>query len=80
MVGIELVSDQESQWRFPTAWRVGHPITKAARKRGLITRPLGDILVIMPAPAMPSHVLKELVDILEESMLEVLQHLPPEDD
>ncbi|MFO1020615.1 MAG: adenosylmethionine--8-amino-7-oxononanoate transaminase [Planctomycetales bacterium] len=80
MVGIELVSDNESQARFPTAWRVGHRITKAARKRGLITRPLGDILVIMPAPAMPQRVLSELVDILEESMLDVLQHLPPDED
>lgn len=79
MAGIELVADRETQAPFPTHWRIGQRITKAAQKRGLITRSLGDILILMPAPAMPREILASLCDILEESAREVLSQLPPPD-
>jgi adenosylmethionine-8-amino-7-oxononanoate aminotransferase len=62
MVGIELVQDRDSRTPFPTERRLGHQVTLAARRRGVIIRPLGDVVVLMPAPAMPESLLERLCD------------------
>jgi adenosylmethionine-8-amino-7-oxononanoate aminotransferase len=62
MVGIELVRDRVTKTPFPAARRTGHLVTLAARKRGVVIRPLGDVVVLMPAPAMPGHFVDELCD------------------
>lgn len=54
MVGIELVADRKTLEPFPAARRTGHRVTLAARRRETIVRPLGDVVVLMPAPAMPA--------------------------
>jgi adenosylmethionine---8-amino-7-oxononanoate aminotransferase len=41
MTGIELTP-------FPARARMGHQVTLAARRRGAIVRPLGDVVVLMP--------------------------------
>ena len=61
MVGIELVADRDPFTPFDAATRMGHRVTQAARKRGLIVRPLGDVVVLMPAPAMPVELVRRLV-------------------
>jgi len=48
MVGIELE-------QFPLAARMGHQVALAARRRGAIVRPLGDVVVLM-APLVISEV------------------------
>ncbi|MCH5378299.1 MAG: adenosylmethionine--8-amino-7-oxononanoate transaminase, partial [Planctomycetes bacterium] len=45
MVGIELVKEREGAVPFDTKLRTGHRVTLEARKRGLILRPLGDVVV-----------------------------------
>jgi adenosylmethionine-8-amino-7-oxononanoate aminotransferase len=62
MVGIELVADRASQTPFPAARRTGHRVTLAARERGVVIRPLGDVVVLMPAPAMPHDLVGCLCD------------------
>ena len=71
MVGIELVADRETLAPFPAARRTGHLVTLAARRRGVILRPLGDVVVLMPAPAMPLSLVDELLDAAIESIEEV---------
>jgi adenosylmethionine-8-amino-7-oxononanoate aminotransferase len=51
MVGIELRER-------PPAERMGHRVTLAARRRGAIIRPLGDVIVLMPALAISEAVLR----------------------
>lgn len=63
MVGIELVRDRERGERFNSQLRIGHRVTVEARKLGLITRPLGDVIILMPAPAMPRETLDQLCDL-----------------
>jgi adenosylmethionine-8-amino-7-oxononanoate aminotransferase len=60
MAGIELVAQKAGQQAFDPAARIGHRVVLAARERGVVLRPLGDVIVLMPAPAMPA----ELVDRL----------------
>ena len=56
MVGIELGG-------FPAAARIGHQVTLAARRRGAIIRPLGDVVVLMPPLAIDEPELERLVSI-----------------
>lgn len=71
MVGIELVQKKDSQTPYPAAERHGHQVTLAARRRGIILRPLGDVVVLMPAPAMPEEILGALIDGALASIAEV---------
>lgn len=48
MCGIELVQDKETGKPFPWESRMGYHSTLEMRKRGMLTRPLGDVIVFMP--------------------------------
>ncbi|MGE3315408.1 MAG: adenosylmethionine--8-amino-7-oxononanoate transaminase, partial [Planctomycetaceae bacterium] len=73
MVGVELVQDRSGNVPFPSSRRTGHRVTVAARKRGAIIRPLGDVVVLMPAPAMPAALVNELCDVTIESIAEAVR-------
>lgn len=68
MVGIELVQDRDGLVPCPPERRTGHRVTLAARKRGVILRPLGDVAALMPAPAMPLELVDRLCDVAIESI------------
>jgi adenosylmethionine-8-amino-7-oxononanoate aminotransferase len=65
MVGIELEG-------FPVEARAGHQVTLAARRRGAIIRPLGDVVVLMPPLAITARELRRLVAIVADSIAEVV--------
>ena len=71
MVGIELVADREGSIAFPLEARTGHQVTLAARRRGVIVRPLGDVVVLMPAPAMPPELVGQLCERVVAAIREV---------
>ncbi len=68
MVGIELVRDRDQLVPYGADQRVGHQVTLEARRRGVIIRPLGDVVVLMPAPAMPVSAVQRLCDVVLESI------------
>ena len=72
MCGIELVPDRDSTDPFAAEKRVGHQVTLAARRKGAVIRPLGDVVVLMPAPAMPIDLVDRLCDIAFDSIEEVV--------
>ena len=72
MAGIELVRDKRTGEPFPLADRVGHRVTLAARNRGVILRPLGNVIVLMPAPAMPAPLVDELCRTAAASIQDVV--------
>jgi adenosylmethionine-8-amino-7-oxononanoate aminotransferase len=63
MTGIEVASRGE---------RTGFRICRMARDRGVIVRPLGDVVVLMPPLAIDDATLDELVGIVSECITEVL--------
>lgn len=71
MVGIEFALDPERGTPFPPERRLGHHVTLACRRRGVIVRNIGDVLVLMPAPAMPVELVQELCAAVRESIAEV---------
>jgi adenosylmethionine-8-amino-7-oxononanoate aminotransferase len=53
---------------FPLEARMGHQVTLAARERGAIVRPLGDVIVLMPPLGISEDELRRLVAITAESI------------
>lgn len=75
MIGIELVHDRDTLAAYPAEARMGHQVTLAARRRGVILRPLGDVIVLMPAPGMPPELVGRICDVAMESIHEVTQQV-----
>jgi len=73
MVGIELVEDKASKKNYPAAQRVGHKVIREARKRGVIIRPLGDTIVLMPPLSLGDEELKTLLDVTRDSIKAVTE-------
>ena len=71
MVGIELVQDKESRKPFPLERKMGVRVIQEARKRGVIIRPLGDVIVIMPPLSISLDHLEELVEVIFYAIKEV---------
>jgi adenosylmethionine-8-amino-7-oxononanoate aminotransferase len=61
MTGIELAD-------YPVEQRMGHRVTLEARSRGAIIRPLGDVVVLMPPPAISQEDLRRLASITAEAI------------
>jgi adenosylmethionine-8-amino-7-oxononanoate aminotransferase len=68
MVGIELVADKATRKPFDPRLRTGAQVCKRLRSRGIILRPLGDVVVMMPPLAMEIDALREIVSGLTASL------------
>jgi adenosylmethionine-8-amino-7-oxononanoate aminotransferase len=69
---VELVRDFASREPFDLAEQVGHRVCEAARARGLLTRPVGDVLVLMPPYCTTAEQLARMVEALWRGLNEVL--------
>jgi len=67
--GIELVQNKQTKEPYPWEKRVGYQATLKMRELGMITRPLGDVVVFMPPLAASYENLKQMVDILYQGIL-----------
>jgi len=72
MVGIELVEDVERKRCFTYERRIGAKICKVMRNKGVILRPLGDVVVVMPPLAMGEQEWEKLFGILKQTIKEDL--------
>jgi adenosylmethionine---8-amino-7-oxononanoate aminotransferase len=68
MTGIELAEDVSSRRPFPAKERVGKRVILEARQRGIILRPLGDVIVLMPPLSTTQDELERLVSVVAESI------------
>ncbi|MBI3754601.1 MAG: adenosylmethionine--8-amino-7-oxononanoate transaminase [Deltaproteobacteria bacterium] len=64
IAGIELVRNKRTKEPFQTEERVGHKVCMEARKHGLIIRPLGNVIVIMPPLSVTKEEIKRIVGIV----------------
>ncbi|MCX7857939.1 MAG: adenosylmethionine--8-amino-7-oxononanoate transaminase [Deltaproteobacteria bacterium] len=71
MIGIELVQNRKDKKVYPPEKKMGQRVILKAREKGLIIRPLGDVIVIMPPLAIDKETLKKIFDITYESICEV---------
>lgn len=62
MVGIELVRNRQTREAYGVDDKVGARVTAECRKHGVIIRPLGNVIVLMPPLTISVQDLKKLVD------------------
>jgi adenosylmethionine-8-amino-7-oxononanoate aminotransferase len=75
MVGIELVADPVTKRPFEPKEKIGHRVILEARRRGLIIRPLGNVIVLMPPLSIASEEIDRLCDITFASIQAVTERL-----
>jgi adenosylmethionine-8-amino-7-oxononanoate aminotransferase len=73
MIGIELVEDKARHKSYPPERRIGHQVVVEARKRNVIIRPLGDVIVLMPPLSISDGELTLLVDVVYECIRTVTE-------
>ena len=71
MIGIELVRDRASKEEYAYADRIGHQVCLAARKREVMLRPLGNVVVLMPPLSIQGQEVDLLLEATEASIREV---------
>jgi len=70
MVGIELVAERAGRVPYPPAARIGQRVVRAARARGVVLRPLGNVIVLMPPLAISAAEIDRLVAVAGEAIHE----------
>ena len=71
MVGIELAADATARRPYPAADRMGARVVLEARRRGVIVRPLGDVVVLMPPLSITADEIERLVTVVRDAIVEV---------
>ena len=72
MTGIELVKNKLSRKDFDAKLKVGARVCELCRKRGLLIRPLGNILVLMPPLSVTNREISAIVSAIGDSIQELL--------
>jgi adenosylmethionine-8-amino-7-oxononanoate aminotransferase len=72
MVGLELVKDRATKKPFPWEDRVGARVCERVRDYGVILRPLGNVIVLMPPLSMSTRELDHLLDATERAIRDVI--------
>ena len=66
--GIELVEDKATKKVFSSDKKIGAKCCAAMRPKGAMMRPLGNVIILMPAVAMDMDTLTKLLDIVEDTL------------
>jgi adenosylmethionine---8-amino-7-oxononanoate aminotransferase len=72
VAGIELVKDWWTRESFPLEARAGIRVCEAMARRGVLTRPIGSVIVLMPPYCTTARQVKQMVSALREAIEEVL--------
>lgn len=71
MAGVELVRDKETKEPYKIDERVAWRVSLKLRKRGVMLRPLGDVLIIVPPLSISEENLRMLLVHIKETVAEV---------
>ena len=71
VAAIELVRDKTTKEPYPWEDRIGWKVAYKAREEGVLMRPLGNILVIMPPLSIDVSDLYHLLEVIKESIIAV---------
>ena len=73
MVGIELVKNRATKEPYPVEDKIGIKVIQEARKHGLIIRPLGNVIILMPPLSIAATDLKRMAGIVYRSIEHVTE-------
>ena len=74
MVGIELVQDKETKEPYAPELKMGWKVADHAMEDGVLLRPLGNVVVLMPPVGIPMEDLKKLVRVTYSSIKKATEH------
>jgi adenosylmethionine-8-amino-7-oxononanoate aminotransferase len=74
MIGIELVRDKVSREPYEWTERIGVLTSMRAKELGLLTRPLGNVVVFIPPLVSTEAELDAMTDILAEAIISVTEN------
>ncbi|MFZ3073218.1 MAG: adenosylmethionine--8-amino-7-oxononanoate transaminase, partial [Thermodesulfobacteriota bacterium] len=77
IAGIELVENKKTKKPYSSKLKIGNKIAAEARKRGVIIRPLGDTIVIMPCLSIKESELRELMKVVYDSTKKITEAHKP---
>jgi adenosylmethionine-8-amino-7-oxononanoate aminotransferase len=73
MIGaIELVSDRKTKQPFPMEKRIPFRIAQRALDKGVLVRPLGNVLYFMPAYIITEEQICQMMNVTKESVREII--------
>jgi adenosylmethionine-8-amino-7-oxononanoate aminotransferase len=72
VAGVELVRDWRTREPFPLRDRAGLRVCEAMARRGVLTRPVGNVIVLMPPYCVTAAQVGKIIAALGESVREVL--------
>jgi putrescine---pyruvate transaminase len=70
MLGIELVRDRVCKQSFAPHIGAAHKVFEACRKRGVIVRPVGNVVIVSPPLVYTEAHVDELIDVLDTALAE----------
>ncbi|HWP34875.1 MAG TPA: aspartate aminotransferase family protein [Thermodesulfobacteriota bacterium] len=68
MAAVELAADRQTRAPFPRTWKVGDRVRDEARRRGLFTRAIRDVILLAPPLVVTDEEIDRLVEILREAI------------
>jgi len=71
IVGVELVKDWRTRKPFKLSERAGIRVCEAMARRGVLTRPIGNVVVLMPPYCTTERQATQIVSVLREAVTEV---------
>ena len=71
MVGVELVKNWKTREQFPARERIGIRVCEAMTRRGVLTRPVGDVIVLMPPYCATPAQARRMIIVLREAVEEI---------
>jgi adenosylmethionine-8-amino-7-oxononanoate aminotransferase len=72
VAGVELVKDWRTRTPFALRERAGIRVCEAMARRGVLTRPVGNVIVLMPPYCTTPQQLRKMVAALAEGVAEVI--------
>jgi adenosylmethionine-8-amino-7-oxononanoate aminotransferase len=73
MVGVELFEDVATRRSYPPGRRMGHRVITEARRHGVIMRPLGDVIVVMPPLSVTTDEIDTLLHVVYRAITTVTE-------
>lgn len=74
MAGIELVQDKRTKKSYPLAEKRGFRVADWARKHGVMIRPLGNVVVLMPPLSITPEQIKKLCKVIYNGIEEITKN------
>jgi len=73
MAGVELVKDKESKQVYDWSEKMGWRVAYHARENGVLIRPLGNVIVLMPPLIISGQNLNKLLQVVKNAIIAVTE-------